>query len=103
MLSESTLDNPRWVIGSFSEQRAYFLVILVLISALGVIYISDFNRRLMINYTNLQNRTEELQTDKNRLLLECGHWGAQFRIQAIAQNKLQMRLPDPAEIITIKV
>lgn len=86
-----------------SELRVMVLIFLLLVSALGVVYVKDLNRRLFITYHELQVETEKLQADNNKLLLEQSSWGAQARIQIVAQNQLQMQIPPSTDVVMIKV
>lgn len=84
------------------ELKVLVLVFLLLISALGVIYVKDLNRRLFIDQHKLQMRSEQLQSDSNKLLLEQSAWAAQARVQMVAQQQLQMQIPLSAEVVVIK-
>ncbi|MBU0744136.1 MAG: cell division protein FtsL [Gammaproteobacteria bacterium] len=86
-----------------AELRILILVCLLLVSALGVVYVKDLNRRLFISCHKLQVQTEQLKADGNRLLLEQSAWGAQARVQMVAQQQLQMKIPASAEVMMIKV
>jgi cell division protein FtsL len=85
------------------ELKTLILVCLLLISALGVVYVKDLNRRLFIAYHKLQIETEQLQVSGNKLLLEYGAWGSQARVQVVAQTRLQMQIPPSVDVMTIKV
>ena len=86
-----------------AELKIVALISLLLISALSMVYIKDFNRRLFITYNKLQIKTEQLQTENNKLLLEQSAWGAQARVQVVAQRELQMQIPRSADVYMIKI
>ena len=102
-LAENTFTKGVAFSFSFSELRILLLIGLCLLSALGIIYANDLNRRLMITHNQLLLDAEELQIANNRLLLERGYWSAQARVQIMARDNLQMQLPRSSEIIMIKV
>lgn len=85
------------------ELKVTVLVFLLLLSALGVVYVKDLNRRLFINYHQLQTKTQQLRSDSNKLLLEQSAWGAQARVQVVAQRQLQMKIPPSIEVMMVKV
>ena len=85
------------------ELKILVLAFLLLFSALGVVYAKDFNRRLFITNYQLQARTEHLLADGNKLLLEQSAWGAQARVQIVAQRQLQMQIPPSSEVMMIMV
>ena len=79
------------------------LAILVFISAMGVVYVTDLNRRLFINDQQLQAQNAEEQTQWGKLVLEQSTWSTQARVQRIAQTQLNMELPTPSQIVMVKV
>ncbi len=86
----------------FSENiMAIVLLIVVLISALGLIYVKDSNRRLMGQLQTLQISREQLQMSWSQLLLEEGAWTAQTRIQQIATKQFGMVMPVSKSIVVV--
>lgn len=84
------------------EYRVFLMIFLLLISALGLVYVKDLNRRLFITQHKLQAQIEQLQSESNKLLLEQGAWTAQARVQKIAQQQLHMQIPLSADVVVIK-
>lgn len=72
----------------------FFLVL----SAFGIIYLKDLNRRLFIQYQSLQIAHDQLYEDWGKLLLEQSTWATQARIKKIAQNRLSMNNLAPEEV-----
>ncbi len=85
------------------ELKIFILMCLLLLSALGVVYVKDLNRRLFIAHHKLQVEAEQLQMNTNKLLLEYGAWGSQARVQVVAQTKLQMQIPPSTDVMMVKV
>ncbi len=83
--------------------RMMLIIMALLITAFGIIYIKDVNRRLFINYQELQQSSTMLQTDYEKLLLEKSAWSRQARIQALAEQRLNMQVPAGDSIIMVKL
>ncbi|OGT53851.1 MAG: cell division protein FtsL [Gammaproteobacteria bacterium RIFCSPHIGHO2_12_FULL_42_13] len=83
------------------RQQLYIgaFIILLLISAFSVIYLKDLSRRLFIQYQQLQQTQQQLETDWSKLLLEEGAWSTQQRVQTIATSKLNMAVPERKQVI----
>ena len=81
---------------------AAFLAILVLLSALTVVYLSDLNRRLFIQYQDTQATHNQLYVEWGKLLLEQSTWSTQARVQEIAQQRLGLELPATNDVVMIK-
>ena len=77
------------------------LVLGILISAFSVIYAKDLNRRLFIQYQDLQQQQQQYQTEWSKLLLEQGAWSTQPRIQQLAQQQLNMVIPSSRNIVFV--
>ena len=103
VLAENTLVKNVTFNFYLPELKVLVLVFLLLMSAFGVVYVKDLNRRLFITHQNLQKETQELQVDSNRLLLEQSAWSAQARVQLVAQKKLKMQMPPSTEVVMIKI
>lgn len=70
------------------------LVPLVLISALGVIYSSHQSRQLFHELEQTRRESRALEEDWERLLLEQSTWAAHERIRQLAEEKLDMTVPE---------
>lgn len=92
---------------TFSFELSWFriavLFLFLLGSALGMVYVKDLNRRLSITYHRLQEQIDQLQATNRKLLLERSAWGAQQRVQMVAQKRLQMQIPAAIDIVMVKV
>lgn len=78
------------------------LVLIVLFSALILVYIKDLNRQLFSSAEQLQQNYTQLQMTHDQLLLERGVYGAQSRVQQVAE-KLDMQLPLAKETVMVKI
>ena len=74
------------------------LFLAVLLSAIGVSYSAPWNRQLLNSlYAELSVR-DKAQAEWGRLILEQSTWTAHNRIETMATERLQMRIPDAAEV-----
>ena len=74
------------------------LFLAVLLSAIGVPYSAHWNRQLLNSlYAELSVR-DKAQAEWGRLILEQSTWTAHNRIETMATERLQMRIPDAAEV-----
>ena len=78
------------------------LVLVVLFSAIGVVYIKDYNRRLFADYRSLQKEYTFLQAEHGKLLLEQNLVASRPHIQEVAEQELQMHMPAAGEVVMVK-
>jgi len=78
------------------------LVFGLLLSAFGVVYAKDLNRRLFIQYQGLQQAQQQYQVSWSKLLLEQGALSTQSRIQVIAQRELHMVTPFSRDVVLVE-
>jgi len=78
------------------------LVALVLASAIAVIYSKHESRKLFVQLQMLHKQVDEINVEWGRLQLEQSAWSSHGRIEKIARNKLNMKLPKADEILYIK-
>lgn len=79
-----------------------FLGLLVLSTAIAVVYTKHLNRSLHIQLQQLQNVRDKLHVEWTQLLLEQGTLGSDVRVEKIAQEKLRMITPSPHQMVVIK-
>lgn len=103
VVSDNTFIRNPTINFHLPELKILIMVFLLLVSALGIVYVKDLNRRLFIAQHKLQTHSEQLKSDSNKLLLEQSAWAAQARVQRVAQQQLQMQIPSSANVIVIKV
>ncbi len=77
------------------------LLVMVLLSALGVVYTSHQSRRLFVELQSLQAVRDELNIQWGRLLLEQGTLATPSRVESIARSRLGMRPPLPEQIVIL--
>lgn len=78
------------------------LVAVCLVSALAVITASHLTRDQYAQLQQLEREENQLQTEWGQLLLEEGAWSSPARIERLAVERLEMRLPDVDEVEVIR-
>ena len=74
------------------------LFIAVLLSAISVAYSAHWNRQLLNElYAELSIR-DKAQAEWGRLILEQITWTAHSRIETLATERLQMHIPEAADV-----
>lgn len=92
------------MVKSFPRGSVLMLVlfIAVLVSSLAVSYCAHWNRQLLNElYSELSVR-DKAQAEWGRLILEQSTWTAHNRIETLASEQLNMRIPDAAEVRMVK-
>ena len=74
------------------------MALLVLLSALGVVFTKDAYRRAFSQYQDAVHVAAQQDVQWNRLLLEEGAWAASSRIAALAKQQWQMHAPAPGKL-----
>ncbi len=78
------------------------LFVLVLVSALMLIYSKHQSRKLFVELQQLNYQIDELNTEWGRLQLEQSAFSDHGRIERIARTRLSMVMPPSDEVIFIK-
>ncbi|EPC03844.1 hypothetical protein L861_00685 [Litchfieldella anticariensis FP35 = DSM 16096] len=94
-----------WHFGARSKWRLLVvavLVLLVLASAMAVITASHLTREQYARLQRLEREQNQLQTEWGQLLLEESAWSSPARIERLATERLEMRVPDVSEVEVIR-
>lgn len=78
------------------------LWLLLVISALSVIYVSHLCRQLYNELSKLEQEANALQVEWGRYLLEQSSWASLSRVEQLAKSELQMRVPKPGEVVVVR-
>lgn len=86
-----------------SKQQLVMMVVAlsVLFSALSVIYVTHLSRELHATYQHALVEQDRLHVQHGQLLLERSTWMMQAHIQQVAENKLDMVVPDHKSVVII--
>jgi cell division protein FtsL len=77
-----------------------FLLLAVVVCALSVVTSQHKARKLFQALESEQDRARQLDVEFGQLQLELSTWATSPRIEKIARDKLRMRTPEAAKIIT---
>lgn len=94
-----------WPTGLRPGPRLVVVLVLLaacLASALAVITASHQTREQYGRLQQLEREQQQLQTEWGQLLLEESAWSSPARIERLAMERLEMRLPDVDEVEVIR-
>lgn len=78
------------------------LFVIVIMSALAVIY-STYKSRQLLSELQQAHRSEIFLEERwGRLLLEQSTWASHVRVEEVAISKLGMKVPDSSDIRVVK-
>lgn len=77
------------------------LLIAVLLSAFGLVYLKVLNRAQIRQLESIQQYQEQLYTRWTQLRKEHDVWASEIRVQAMAISVLGMKTPAPKDIIRL--
>ena len=80
----------------------YLLLLVVCISALGVVYATHSSRHLLNDLQTLENERNALQVEWGQLLLEQSSLISQGRVEDIARAELKMIIPSQEDIVVVR-
>jgi len=78
------------------------LIAALLASAVGVVYVKHQSRRLFAESQELLREADRLHVEWNMLQLEQAAWSAHGRIEKVARERLQMRMPRRTDAVMLK-
>lgn len=98
--------SRHWVV-SVLLSRAQFsllaLLISIVLSALSVIYVTNMSRSLNADLQQVLTERDQLHLQWSQLVLEQGTWAAQTRVQQVAEQRLNMVVPDNKSVVVMSV
>ena len=81
---------------------ASVLFVVVLSSAILLIYSKHQSRKLFVELQGLKQEANEFNTEWGQLQLEQSAWSGHGRIEQVARERLSMVMPNAEEVIFIK-
>jgi cell division protein FtsL len=88
--------------------RRYLAILLpvlwlsVLVSAAGVIYAKHRARTLFVELQSVNRERDDLETEWGQLQLEQSAWSTHGFVERVANAKLAMDIPEPAEVKIVR-
>jgi cell division protein FtsL len=77
------------------------LVLLVMTSAIACVYAKHESRKLFTELQGLIDERDRMEVDWGRLQIEQGTWSTYARVEQVAREKMNMRLPAAEQIILL--
>ena len=77
-----------------------FLLLGLVVCALGTVTSQHKARKLFQSLEAEQERARQLDVEYGQLQLELSTWATSPRIEKIARERLKMRTPEPARVLT---
>lgn len=78
------------------------LSVAIFVSSLGLVWVKYENRASFRHWQRLIDERDRLEVQWGRLQLELSAWGTHARIERIARERLDMRVPSADEVVIIK-
>jgi cell division protein FtsL len=78
------------------------LVLITLICALSVVSSNHRSRKLFIELEREQSRMQALDVEWGQLQLEQSTWANHARVEKIARDKLRMKTPSAAQVVSLE-
>jgi cell division protein FtsL len=95
-----------WAVAVFvsrAQLSTVLLIIAVLTSALSIVYVTNTSRSLNAGLQQTLADRDRIHIQWGRLLLEKSTWMVQARVQQIAEDQLQMVLPNSKSVVIINM
>jgi cell division protein FtsL len=74
------------------------LMLLVMASAIACIYAKHESRKMFTELQGLNDDRDTMEVDWGRLQIEQGTWSTYARVEQVAREKMNMRLPTTEQI-----
>ena len=78
------------------------LFVLVLGSAVAVVYSKHESRKLFVQLQTLKKERDRMDIEWGRMQLEQSTWATHGRIERLARKKLDMKIPEAENVIIIR-
>lgn len=83
--------------------RTNLLLLLIAVAcALAVVSSNHRARKVFVELEQEQNRMRELEVEWGQLQLEQSTWASHARVEKIARDKLGMKTPQPARVVSLE-
>ena len=78
------------------------LWVMVLLSAVSVIYMTHLTRNAFVESQELQNVAQTYDVEWGRLLIERSNSSSIGRLESIASSELKMQVPDIKRVVVLR-
>lgn len=87
---------------SFASVLHLALMLVVLVSALAVIYTTNYHRLTLSQLESAEQQSHQLQLEWGQLLLEQASLATPSRVEQLATEQLKMHLPGTKKMILLR-
>lgn len=103
-INQSNFFNGQLLDMRLSKRLCFLLTLMlaVLVSALAIVYTTNEFRLNFIELQRLEQQANQLQLQWGQLLLEQASLATPARVEQLAAEKLEMRLPRDKEIYVLR-
>ncbi|MDA9297918.1 cell division protein FtsL [Pseudomonadales bacterium] len=102
MIRETLLGKLLTWLSGWTQISAGLMLVVLITSALGVIYSVHLTRQQYSELQELQATQDYLDSEYERLLLEQSAWADYGRIDQVSRDELQMLPPEPKALIVVR-
>lgn len=78
------------------------LIVVVLSSALAVVYAKHQSRKLFVQLNELQQQRDAMNVEWGQLQLELSTWATNGRIEQVARQRLRMRNVNFDQVVIVR-
>ena len=79
----------------------FILIVMVVVSAIAVVYVKNWNRMLYVELSDLQKTGDELNVEWGQLQIELSTLSKHGRIEELARKKLGMQALIYNEVVIV--
>ena len=80
---------------------AVALAVALFVSAVALVYVQHYRRMQFVELRKLQRERDAMQVEWGQLKLEQSTWATHERIERLALDKLDLRIPTAAEVVLV--
>lgn len=94
-----------WVVPiSLNKVHLFIFVLIIgsLLSAFGLVYVKDMNRRLTNHWQVVQSQNVQLHNQWTQLLLQKSKLANQLHVAQMAKRSYQMSVPAPRSVVIVR-
>lgn len=98
------LSQPRRAVALTREVLGLSLLVMIMLaSAISVIYVKNYERQLFSQYEYSQRDAQKMHVEWGQLLLEESTWATPARVQALAKRHFGMQVPKPGNSFMVRM
>ncbi|MFB3067296.1 MAG: cell division protein FtsL, partial [Planctomycetota bacterium] len=77
------------------------LAVALFVSAVALVYVQHYRRMQFVELRKLERERDAMQVEWGQLKLEQSTWATHERIERLALDKLDLRIPTAAEVVLV--